>query len=180
MTRALAVLLAIAALPCAAQECFTVNAGGARVGFEIKQAGAPFRGTFRRMGGEVCLEQDRVARIKVWLEPASVATDLPEIDAALKGKEFFDVGAHPRIGFASSSIEVQGDRQSARGTLEIKGKRREVSVPFRLQGGGRPAVSGSFTLKRLDYDIGTGEWTDTRWLGAEVTVEFSATLSRTP
>lgn len=73
---------------------------------------------------------------------------------------------------------MQGDRQFARGTLEIKGKRREVNVPFRLQSGGPPAVSGSFTLKRLDYDIGTGEWTDTRWLGAEVNVEFSATLSR--
>ena len=105
-----------------------MNTADARVGFEVKQAGAPFRGAFRRMGGEVCLAQQRVARLEVWLEPASVATDLPEIDAALKDKEFFDVGAHPRISFASSSIEVQGDRQFARGTLEIKGKTSEVEV----------------------------------------------------
>jgi hypothetical protein len=33
-------------------------------------------------------------------------------------------------------------------------------------------------LDRLDYGIGTGEWSDTRWLGAEVKIDFSATLSR--
>jgi len=46
------------------------------------------------------------------------------------------------------------------------------------ESGGKPLVSGSFTLDRLDYGIGTGEWSDTRWLGAEVKIDFSATLSR--
>jgi hypothetical protein len=41
---------------------------------------------------------------------------------------------------------------------------------------GRPTVSGSFVLNRLEYRIGTGEWSNTRWLGAEVKVEFTATL----
>src|SRR5437773_6326749 len=115
----------------------------------------------------------------VWLEPASVETALPEIDAALKAKEFFDVASHPRIAFASESVQVRDDRQLARGTLDIKGKRRNAEVPFRLaESGGKPLVSGSFMLDRLDYGIGTGEWSDTRWLGAEVKIDFSATLSR--
>lgn len=58
-------------------------------------------------------------------------------------------------------------------------KRRAADVPFRLSdSGGKPAVSGSFMLDRLDYGIGTGEWSDTRWLGAEVKVDFSVSLSR--
>jgi polyisoprenoid-binding protein YceI len=40
-----------------------------------------------------------------------------------------------------------------------------------------PVVSGSLTLNRLDYGIGTGEWSDTRWLSAEVKVDFSAKLA---
>ena len=177
VTCVFALLFALAPLPAAAEECYAVDSARGSVSFNVRQAGAPFRGAFRRFGGDVCLEQERIVRIDVWLEPASVATDLPEIDAALKDKEFFDIGKYPRMTFASSSIEAQSDRQLARGTLEIKGKRREVGVPIRLRSGDRPTVSGSLALNRLDYDVGIGEWADTRWLGAEVKVEFTAPLS---
>jgi polyisoprenoid-binding protein YceI len=174
-----ALLFVSAALPAAADQCYSVDPAGGSVSFELKQAGSPFRGIFRRFGGEFCIAQGKVARIDVWLEPASVETGLPEIDAALKEREFFDVANHPRIMFASESVQAQGDRQVARGMLDIKGKRRNASVPFRLgESGGKPAVSGSFALARLDYGIGTGEWSDTRWLGGEVKIDFSAALSR--
>jgi polyisoprenoid-binding protein YceI len=42
---------------------------------------------------------------------------------------------------------------------------------------GKAFVSGTLTINRLDYGIGTGEWADTRWLGGEVKVDFRATLS---
>lgn len=158
----------------AADECHAVDAARGSVKFELRQAGSPFRGAFKRFGGELCLAQERVTKIAVWLEPASVDTGLPEIDAALKDKEFFDVRNHPRIAFAGA-----GANGVARGALEIRGKRRELDVPFRLGGSGASrTVSGTFTLKRLDYGIGTGEWSDTRWLGDEVKVEFSAALKR--
>lgn len=177
--RALVFVLSFAALPAAAEECYSVDAASGTVRFEVKQAGAPFSGTFRRFGGAVCLASERVTRIDVWLESASVATELPEIDAALKDKEFFDTAAHPRITFVSSAIEAGSELQLARGTLGIKGKRRELSVPFRLSGAAaRPAVYGSITLNRLDYAVGTGEWSDTRWLAADVKVDFSAPLRR--
>lgn len=178
MTRMLALALAIVAPPASAQ-CYAVDAAGGRVSFEVQQAGAPFHGGFRRFGGELCLEQGRVARIDVWLDPASVRAGLPEIEAALKEKEFFAAAEHPRIRFVSNSVVARGESQLARGTLEIKGTRREVEVAFRLRAtGGAPAVSGVLALNRLDYGIGTGEWSDTRWLGAGVKVEFSAALSR--
>ena len=179
MLRFLVVLFASAALPAAADECYSLDPAGGSVSFELMQAGSPFRGAFRRFGGELCIAQRQVTRIDVWLEPASVETGLPEIDAALKGKEFFDVGNYPRIAFAGESVQARRDRQVARGSLEIKGKRRNADVPFRLgESGGKPVVSGSFTLDRLNYGIGTGEWSDTRWLGSEVKIDFSATLSR--
>ncbi len=175
MSRLMALLLALAPLAAAA-ECYRVDGGSVR--FEAKQTGAPFRGTFRRFGGELCLEQGKVTRIDVWLDPASVDTGLPEIDASIRGKDFFDAAAYPRITFTGSAGEPQRGRQQAHGTLEIKGTRRAADVPFQLDlAGGRPALAGSFSLNRLDYGIGTGEWAETRWLGAEVRVEFSATLA---
>jgi polyisoprenoid-binding protein YceI len=161
----------------AAAECYAVNPASGSVSFELKQAGSPFRGTFRRFGGELCLGDARGSRIEVWLEPASVDTGLPEIDAALREKEFFAVTEFPRIAFASDSVEERADGQHVRGTLDIKGRRREFEVPFSVRVvSGRPTVSGSFVLNRLEYRIGTGEWSNTRWLGAEVKVEFTATL----
>jgi polyisoprenoid-binding protein YceI len=178
MAKLLALLLLVAA-PAGAEECYAVDTGSGRVGFEVRQAGVPFRGDFRRFGGELCLVGERVVRIDVWLEPASVETELPEIDAALKDREFFDVAAFPRLKFASHAVEARGEMQVARGVLEIKGRRRDVQVPFKLQGtAGRYAVSGSIELNRLDYGVGIGDWSDTRWLAARVKVEFSAPLAR--
>lgn len=172
-------LLWLVALPGRAQDCYAVDAGAGRVGFEVKQAGAPFRGQFRRFGGELCLHGERIVRIDVWLEPASVETGLPEIDAALKEREFFDVAAFARLTFTSEAVEARAGTLIARGALEIKGRRREVQVPFKLQAaGGRLAVAGAIALNRLDFGVGTGEWADTRWLAADVKVEFSAPLVR--
>jgi polyisoprenoid-binding protein YceI len=62
--------------------------------------------------------------------------------------------------------------------LEIKGKRHDLDVPFSVQReGGNPIVSGTLTLNRLEYGIGIGEWSNTKWLGGEVNVEFRAMLS---
>ena len=171
MRRIALLCLAIAPLPAAA-ECYTVDPAAGRVSFEVAQAGAPFRGSFRRFGGELCIEGGTVPRIDVWLDPASVDSGLPEIDAALKDKDFFAVAQYPRIAFAG-----QGDAGRARGTFDIKGKRGQADVPLRLvTNGGKSTVSGTFMLDRLQYGIGTGEWSDTRWVGKEVKVDFSATL----
>lgn len=176
--RALVALVAIAPLPAQADDCYAVHPAGGSVSFEVRQAGAPFRGAFRRFGGEICVAQDQVTRIEVWLEPASVDAGLPEIDAALKEKEFFEVARYPRITFNSKSAETRGERQRVRGTLEIKDKRRDMEVAFSLRrNGGGPVVSGSLNLNRLDYGIGTGEWSDTKWLGADVKVDFNVKLA---
>ena len=176
--RTVVLIAASAWLPVAAEECYRADAHNGSVSFEVKQAGAPFRGKFRRFGGEVCLAERRATRIDVWLDPATVEAGLPEIDAALKDKDFFAVDQYPRIVYTSHSVEARGSTQLAHGVLEIKGKRRDLDVPFSLQReGDNPIVSGTLTLNRLEYGIGIGEWSNTKWLGGEVNVEFRATLS---
>ncbi|HVB46811.1 MAG TPA: YceI family protein [Burkholderiales bacterium] len=154
-----------------------MNAASGSVSFSVDQAGAPFQGSFRSFGGTVCVDGDAVTRIDVWLDPASVDSGLPELDAALKGADFFATDKYPRVTFTSASVQSRGDLRQAEGTLEIKGTRRQIGIPFRLAGAAvKRTVSGAFTLNRLDYAIGTGEWSNTKWLGAEVKVEFKAAL----
>ena len=163
----------------AAQDCYTVDAASSTVTFRVMQAGNPFSGGFRRFGGELCYAQGHVARIDVWLDPSSVNTGLPELDAALKGKDFFSVSDFPRVAFVSTTVRLKGDTYAASGKLEIKGTRRDVDIAFRSrQAGGKMIASGGFVLDRLEYGIGTGDWSNTEWLGADVKVDFRATLTR--
>ena len=47
--------------------------------------------------------------------------------------------------------------------------------------GGKEAVAtGSFTIQRLDYKVGDGEWTDTSVIGNDVQVRFKFTLAGLP
>jgi polyisoprenoid-binding protein YceI len=178
MLRAVVLIALSASLPVCAEECYTVDPSRGSVSYEVKQAGSPFRGKFHRFGGEVCLSAERAMRLEVWLDPASVDSGLPEIDGALKDKDFFAVNQYPRVAYTSQSVEVRGNAQLAHGLLQMKGKRRNLDVPFSLQ---RDAsgfiVSGALTLNRLDYGIGTGEWSNTSWLSGEIKVDFRATLS---
>ena len=177
MLRGAALIAAIASLPVCAEECYSVDASRGSVAYEVKQAGSPFRGQFNRFGGEVCLAAERVTRIDVWLDPASVDSGLPEIDAALKEKDFFAVAQYPRVVYASQSVEARGNTHLARGMLQMKGNRRNFDVAFTLRReAGSVVASGTLTLNRLDYGIGTGEWSNTKWLSSEVKVDFRTTL----
>ena len=176
--RTVVLLAASAWLPAAAEECYRADAQSGSVSFEVSQAGSPFHGKFGRFGGEVCLVDGRAMRLDVWLDPATVDAGLPEIDAALKDKDFFAVDRYPRIVYTSNSVEARRSTQLAHGVLEIKGKQHDLDVPFSLQReGSNPVVSGTLTLNRLEYGIGSGEWSNTQWLGGEVKVAFRATLS---
>jgi polyisoprenoid-binding protein YceI len=178
MLRIAALLIASAALPAHADQCYAVDSLHGVLSFEVKQAGAPFRGKFKKFGGEVCFLADKVTRIEVWLEPASVDAGLPEIDAALRDKDFFAVNQYPRAVYSSQSAEMRGSTLFARGELQMKGKRRSLEVPFSLRReGDQQVVSGTLTLNRLDYGIGTGEWSNTQWLADEVKLDFKVTLA---
>jgi polyisoprenoid-binding protein YceI len=173
-------LLSVSCAPAfAAEDCYTASAADGEVAFHVLQAGAPFIGNFRRFSGEVCLTQDRITRIDATLDPASVDTGLPELDANLLKEDFFDVGKYPSVSFVSSSVQSQGGTYTVHGTLAIKNNKREVEVVLHSQqANGKLSISGSITLDRLQYGIGMGEWTNTKWLGAEVKVDINATLAR--
>jgi len=174
-----AVLITLCAPCLAAETCYRAEAASSSVTFHVLQAGAPYDGRFRQFSGEICFEQERLTRIDATLYPASVDTGLPELDAALKDREFFAVQEYPRVSFVSSAVQSEGDKHTVQGTLEIKGHRREIVLVLHAQQqGDRIKVSGTLTLDRLQYGIGTGEWSNTRWLGAEVGLDIRALLSR--
>jgi polyisoprenoid-binding protein YceI len=71
----------------------------------------------------------------------------------------------------------QSDRYVARGTLALKGVQQAVEVPFSFHAAADGAtMEGEFSVKRGPFGIGTGEWTATDVIGADVAVKFRVQL----
>ncbi|HET7921282.1 MAG TPA: YceI family protein [Gammaproteobacteria bacterium] len=149
--------------------------------FSISQAGAPLNGTFGAYDGLICITpgDDKADRIEVRITMASVDTRLPELDTALRGADFFDVARWPQGLFKSESVRaLGGNRYEVRGQLTLRDVTRDITVPFTFtpDAGQGAQLEGKLVIQRLDYHIGLGQWSDTRWVGNQVDITFSVSL----
>jgi len=166
-----------------AEVCYPVQTDGGQVRFAIDQDKAPFTGNFNRYGGQVCFHEGAVGHIDAWLEPASVDTGLPEVDEALQGPLFFESDRYPRITFISNEIRPQEDGGGwiAVGTVSVKDHDYALEVPFTSRrDASAQRVSGEIAVERLRYGVGTGEWSNTEWLGGMVTLHYDVPLGPEP
>jgi len=67
------------------------------------------------------------------------------------------------------------------GKLTIKGQARDLVVPVQLtQAAGVTTAVGGFTLKRLDFNVGGGDWGDPSIVANDVQVKFKLALKGVP
>jgi polyisoprenoid-binding protein YceI len=155
-----------------------------RLGFTGTLAGGTFDGRFHRFEPDIVFDPADLegSRFRVTVETGSADTQDADRDAILKGPEFFAVERWPVARFTASRFVPLGNRRyEARGRLTIRDVTRDLVVPFGFQAStdGRTAtMSGSATIRRLDFGVGQGEWRDTEWVGDEVTIRFDLLLQR--
>lgn len=171
-----------AANPSAPPEARMV-AASSEVTFTARQLGVPLEGRFKRFDARIALDprQPQTGRVQFQIELGSVSID-PETDAELLKPEWFGAARFPRAQFVSRAIRATGPGQfEVAGTLTLKGIARELVVPVRLTSSPAGAVaSGAFTLKRLDFKIGDGDWADPSVVAHDVQVRFKLTLQGLP
>lgn len=170
-------LLAMLAAPTAnAVEYRTVLPQQSTIHFEFRQMGVPVKGGFRRFATEMAFDpaKPEAARAQIEIDLASIDAGSPEADDESAGKLWFNRSAYPKATFVSSQIRALGDnRYEMRGTLTLKGRSREVSVPVTYMPGKNAAIfDGSFVLRRLDFGIGEGMWADVATVANEVQIRF--------
>jgi polyisoprenoid-binding protein YceI len=97
-------------------------------------------------------------------------------------RPFLDARKHPRAAFVSTAVKpLGGGRFEVAGRLTIKGVTRDVVVPFTVKTDGPSSVfDGAVTIKRLDFKVGEGEWTDTKILADDVQVRFRLVAAAQP
>ena len=153
------------------------------IGFVSKQMGVPVQGKFEHFDGTMNVDPAKPegGHVAFTVDLGSVAIGAPETTVELKKPEWFDVAKSPNATFQSTSIKsLGGGKVDVVGKLTIKGITNEIHVPMTLATqGDLLKATGDFTIKRLDYKIGSGQWGDTGLVADEVLVRPKLTVQGT-
>ena len=151
-----------------------------QLAFEARWEGSPVPGEFGRF--EVHLQADpgtgAPTSLEVRVEVPSLATELPDVDAALAEPEWFDVARYPEARYRADNIQPVGPgRYRADGELSIKGVNRPQPLDFAWEAGpGGARLSGELVLDRSAFGVGSGEWAAPEPIALEVRVRFDLGL----
>jgi polyisoprenoid-binding protein YceI len=154
---------------------------GSTLGFSSSYEGDGFEGRFARFTPKIDFDPAQLAKssFDVGIDLASADTKNEERDEALRGDGFFNskkaASAHYR---ATRFRALGGNRYAADGVLTLNGISRPVTLAFTWSGGAKPVLTGSATVKRLDFAVGTGDWDDTGLIPNAVQVKTRLLLSR--
>jgi len=176
-----ALILASAPAMAGAEPIAQLVSGHSRIDFVSKQMGVPVEGQFRKFDAQVGFDpkQPEGGTVALQIDMASATLGVPQSDAELPKAPWFDTARFPKASFQSSVIRgLGGGRFEIAGRLTIKGQTQELVVPVTItQSADRSTAAGSFTIQRLAFKVGEGEWADTAMIGDEVQVRFKLVLT---
>jgi len=159
----------------------TLVAAGSEIAFATKQMGVPVEGKFGKFTAQITLDPKKpeTGSVAFTIDTGSARFGSAELDAEVPKATWLNVPKFPQASFASSGIKAAGPGKfEVAGKLTIKGNVRDVTVPVQVtQAGTNSTASGAFTIKRLEFKVGEGEWTDTSMLANDVQVRFKLQLT---
>jgi polyisoprenoid-binding protein YceI len=162
----------------------SLNAGQSEIAFIATQTGVPLEGSFSRFDAKVNLDPDKPqsGTVVFSVDTSSVEFASAEAQKELSKPDWFDTARFPRAEFRSDRIRSLGNgRYEISGALTIKGRTRQVVFPAALDRSGAAIVAtGALAIKRLEFGVGAGEWSDTSLVEDEVKIRFKISLSGAP
>ena len=152
-----------------------------QITFAIKEMGVPVEGKFAKWTADIAFDPKKpeAGKVAFTIATGSANFGAPETDAEVPKPEWFNVAKFPNATFASTAIKAKGGGKfDVSGKLSVKGTTKDIVVPIAVtQAGAATTATGTFTIKRNEFKIGEGEWTDTSQLADEVAVKFKIALT---
>lgn len=180
MIRFLSVLLALVAAPALSAAQWQVG-DDASLGFAGRYQGEGFAGRFQRFDAVIHFDGNDLASASFTVEVdlASANTGNEDYDSTVVGPEFFDVERFPKARFVTTAFRKTGNRSyEADATLTLRDRTVALVFPFNfVRDGASARLTATVVLKRLDYQVGTGDWTDTDLIANEVEVRVDLPLT---
>lgn len=173
-------LMAATLLMASAASAQTVLYEKSRISCVSRQMNVPVEAVFRKFTAQIAFDPARAetSKAQIEIDVGSFDIDNAEANDEARSKPWFDARGFPKAAFVATSIKaLGGGRFEARGPLTIKGKTLDAVTPFtyRNEAGGA-VVEGSFSVKRLQYNIGEGVWKDTETVADEVQIRYRLVL----
>lgn len=179
---ALAFALITAMAPAAhAVEYSQVDASKSSINFTYKQMGVAMNGKFKKFASQLSFDPAKLGTAKASfdVELASIDAGSTEANDEVVGKQWFNTKVFPTARFVSSSVKAIGNNHyEVAGTLTIKGKTQNVTVPamFTPQGNGG-VFDGALTIRRGDFSIGEGSWSAFDIVANDIQIKFHITAN---
>jgi len=171
-----AALLAIATTASAATG-WVSDSSRSELGFVTSYSGEPVKGVFKRWSAQIAFDPDDLpnSHISVSVDTGSVGTGVEEQDGALIGTEWFSTKLFPQARFVAKEIRrSQGpDAFEAHGELTLRGITKPVTVSFTASSSSSElSMTGSASVDRSAFDVGTGSWSSAELVPLRVAVHF--------
>ena len=140
-----------------------VDANASSIGFgftfsDAEQGDARFNGRFTRWRADIRFDPNNLpgSTARVVIEMASAVDGVALHERNLPTAPWFNVAAHPTATFRAAEFRrLGGANYEARGELTLRGRTRNVTLPFTLNiTGNRAVMNGRTTIDRTDFDIG--------------------------
>lgn len=161
--------------------CYHADAGDSEIKFQFAIERSQFTGRFTDFQLDSCWEDGtpETGNIDVTVNIASVQTGNSDLNIGMQEKDGLYTDNHPQATWKTQSIEKDGEAYFTKGELSIRGVTREETGHFKLSKENDCwRLTGSSTVKRLDYNVGIGEFEDTGFIPNDVTVEFDFALKK--
>lgn len=158
-----------------------LQATGSEIAFVTRQMGVPVEGKFGKFSAQIALDPKKpeTGSVAFSIDTGSARFGSAETDREVPKAEWLNVAKFPQATFQSTAIKAAGaGRFEVAGKLSIKGNVRDVTVPVQVaQTGGASTATGSFTIKRLEFKVGEGDWADTSMVANDIQVRFKLQLT---
>jgi polyisoprenoid-binding protein YceI len=152
--------------PFAQQAAYTIDINHSSINFEITHLGlANIHGRINKFRGKIWEDDKDLTKssVEFTAQVETIDTAIAARDNHLRNADFFEVSKYPELSFKSKKIARKRGGYVVTGDLTIKGKTKEVSIPFKHYGplkgmGDQPSrigiIAEPVTLKRSDFGVG--------------------------
>jgi polyisoprenoid-binding protein YceI len=142
--------------------------------------GVPVEGKFGKFSAQITLDPKKpeTGSVAFSIDTGSARFGSAELDAEVPKATWLNTAKFPQATFQSSSVKAAGaGKFTVAGKLGIKGATQDVVVPVQVvQAAGVSTATGTFTIKRLAFKVGDGDWADTSLLADDIQVRFKLVL----
>jgi|SRR6185437_5332857 len=149
--------LAVAILAASAFTILSAPEWTIKEGYAVKFTTKQAEGVFKTMRGTIRFDENdlRSSSFDVTVDATSINTGNGMKNKHAMTEKYLDAKRTPDIKFTSTDVVKAGNGYEAKGTLELRGVKKPLTIPFTFQKNGNEGVfSGTFDIKRTDFVVG--------------------------